>query len=78
LGEDIRHGQHVERFAVDGWDGTAWRQLAAGTTIGYSRILVLDSPASTRCIRLRIVQSRATPRLAALGLYRSAAPDAAG
>jgi alpha-L-fucosidase len=73
LGEDIRRGQHVQEFAIDVWAGTAWTQIASGTTIGYSRILILAAPNTTRRIRVRIQQSRAIPRLATLGLYR--APD---
>ena len=44
LGEAITHGQQVEGFAVDRWDGSGWIRMTAGTTIGYSRILTL-SPA---------------------------------
>jgi alpha-L-fucosidase len=74
LGEDITRGQHVQRFAVDAWTdsgtGPAWNEIATGTTIGYARILALATPVTTVRIRVRIEQSRATPRLAALGLYR--------
>jgi alpha-L-fucosidase len=74
LGEDIRHGQHVEQFAVDAWDGTDWTQVATGTTIGYSRILTLPAPLTARGIRVRVEAARALPRLATLGLYRSVPP----
>jgi alpha-L-fucosidase len=74
LGEDIGRGQQVERFAVDVWDGTAWRQISAGTTIGYSRILKLAAPMTAERIRVRIEQSRGTPHLAFLGLYRTVDP----
>jgi alpha-L-fucosidase len=85
LGEDITRGQQVERFTVDAWTepGTAtgpgaaagaragWRQIAAGTTIGYSRILALPAPVTADRVRVRIQQSRGTPHLAFLGLYRT-------
>ncbi|MER7399708.1 alpha-L-fucosidase [Streptomyces sp. NPDC000151] len=74
LGEDITRGQRVEGCALDVWDGAGWRQVASGTTIGYSRILVLPAPVTARRIRVRITAARATPRLAFLGLYRSAEP----
>ncbi|WP_258052621.1 alpha-L-fucosidase [Streptomyces sp. Ru73] len=74
LGEDITRGQRVEECAVDVWDGAGWRQAAAATTIGYSRILVLSEPVTARRIRVRITAARATPRLAFVGLYRSAEP----
>ncbi|WP_052864370.1 alpha-L-fucosidase [Streptomyces niger] len=74
LGEDITRGQRVEGCAVDVWDGAGWRPAAAATTIGYSRILVLSSPVTAGRVRVRITAARATPRLAFLGLYRSAEP----
>jgi alpha-L-fucosidase len=69
LGEDITRGQHVQQFAVDTWTGTAWTTVATGTTIGYARILVLPAPVTTDRIRIRLLQSRATPHLSTLGLY---------
>ncbi|MFI6345948.1 alpha-L-fucosidase [Streptomyces sp. NPDC050560] len=74
LGEDIRHGQHVERCAVDAWSAGAWREVATATTIGYSRILTLAEPVTTARVRVRVQQSRATPRLSHLGLYRTVPP----
>jgi alpha-L-fucosidase len=71
LGEDIGRGQQVERFGVDAWTGTAWRQIAAGTTIGYSRIMSLPAPVTADRVRVRIEQSRGTPHLALFGLYRT-------
>jgi alpha-L-fucosidase len=37
LREDIARGQRVARFQVEGHDGTTWRSLVCGTTIGYRR-----------------------------------------
>ena len=71
LGEDITRGQQVELFAVDAWTGTSWRQITAGTTIGYSRILALPATVTANRVRVRVVQSRGTPHLAFLGLYRT-------
>jgi alpha-L-fucosidase len=74
LGEDITRGQHVERFAVDAWNGSAWQPLTAATTIGYSRILTLPAPVTTTRVRVRVEQSRAVPYVASLGLYLTAPP----
>ncbi|WP_329139875.1 alpha-L-fucosidase [Streptomyces sp. NBC_01476] len=76
LGEDIRHGQHVEEFEVAVWDGTAWTAIAEGTTIGYSRILAVPAQSAARRLRVTVTRSRATPRLSTLGLYRTPAPVA--
>lgn len=74
IGEDVTRGQHVERFAVDAWDGAAWRQVAAASTVGYSRILSLSAPVTTTRLRVRVAQSRAVPYVTFLGLYRTAQP----
>ncbi|MFJ5291072.1 alpha-L-fucosidase [Streptomyces sp. NPDC088348] len=75
LGEDITRGQQVERFAVDIWTGTAWQQAATGTTIGYARILALPEPVRGDRIRIRILQSRTTPRLASASLHLNVPPE---
>ncbi|REF36591.1 alpha-L-fucosidase [Thermasporomyces composti] len=80
LGEDITRGQQVEQFVVEAWDGTDWLRLTStsgprtATTIGYSRILVLDEPITTDRLRIHVLQARATPRIGFVGLYRTAPP----
>src|SRR5581483_1099296 len=63
LGEDITRGQHVESFAVDAWEGGAWRQVAASTTIGYARLLALPSSVTTDRLRVRVLGARAPVHL---------------
>lgn len=75
LRENINRGQRVEEFAVDTWNGTGWVQAASGTTVGYSRILVLNAPVRTDRVRIRVLAARATPQLATVGLYRTVAPS---
>ena len=50
--EDIRHGQRVAGYSLSAHNGTAWRELARGTTIGHRRLVRVPS---TRCSRLRLV-----------------------
>jgi alpha-L-fucosidase len=75
LGEDITRGQLVEQFVVDAWTGSTWTEVARATTIGYSRILVLDAPVTTDRLRVQLLDARATPRLAFVGVYRTVAPS---
>ena len=60
---------------VDAWTGSAWTEIARATTIGYSRILVLDAPVTTDRLRVQILDARATPRLSFVGAYRTVAPE---
>ncbi len=67
--EDLRVGQRVESFAVDSWNGSAWTQIAADTTIGNKKLIRLSTPVTTSRVRLRIGGARANPAIAEVGLY---------
>ena len=71
LQEYIRTGQRIEGFALESWDGIAWKEFARGTTVGYKRLLRFAS-VTARKVRLTIEKSRTTPALAAFGLYKEA------
>ena len=71
--EHIPMSQRVERFAVDvllpgETPGGAWREVAAGTTIGYKRIVRFDA-VRTEAVRVRITDSRVCPVLSFIGIY---------
>ena len=70
LQEHIRSGQRVEAFALDAWDGAAWRELARATVIGYKRLLRFPET-TARKVRLRVLESRVCPTLSHFGLYRA-------
>ncbi|KEF06083.1 MULTISPECIES: alpha-L-fucosidase [Streptomyces] len=63
VGEDLRHGQRVERFAVEARTGGTWRRIAEGTTVGHRRILALPAPVTADAVRVRVLAARATPHL---------------
>ncbi|HTK55232.1 MAG TPA: alpha-L-fucosidase [Gemmatimonadales bacterium] len=68
LREEIERGQVVARYSLEGNDGTRWRALSTGATIGC-RKLDRFSPARVRRIRLRIDDALDTPAPIRLGLY---------
>lgn len=72
--EDDAHGQVVERFRfeVRRPGQSEWETVARATTIGHKRILRLKAPVTFEALRLVIEESRATPRLRALGAHLSA------
>ncbi|MGI8415841.1 MAG: alpha-L-fucosidase [Nakamurella sp.] len=74
LGEDIRHGQHVEGAVVQAEIDGAWKTLGTVTTIGYTRLITLTKPVTTDHLRVIITQSRAKPYLATVALYKAVAP----
>ena len=72
LQEYIPLGQRVEQFSIDVLDGTSWRPVASGTTIGHKRILKMPA-VRTIAVRLNILSARACPAISHFALYRG--PD---
>ncbi|UKY50275.1 alpha-L-fucosidase [Streptomyces inhibens] len=84
LSEDIRHGQRVERFAVQARIDGAWTTVAQGTTIGRRRILALHRPVTSPmprkgmggapiAVRVTVQEARGRTYLAPVTLHRSRA-----
>ncbi len=70
IDEAIAYGQRIQAFAIDILRGSAWIEVATGTTIGAQCILVLDgTPANG--IRLRINAAQAAPAISRLEAYAS-------
>ena len=69
LQEYIKLGQRVRSFKIEANVGNTWEPVAAGTTIGYKRILKLDSPVQTGKIRVRITSSKGCPLISEVALY---------
>jgi alpha-L-fucosidase len=69
LKEDILRGQRVEEFVLEAWVDGDWREIAHSTTVGYQRLLRFPEVTAERA-RVRILKSRAAPKLAAFGLFR--------
>ena len=68
--EDIKAGQRIEQFHFEAWNRTGWKTFAAGTTVGYKRIMRFQRVNSNR-IRFVMDSSRAEPALMNIGLYQS-------
>jgi alpha-L-fucosidase len=71
LQENITVGQRIEGFVLEYKRGAQWLPMAAGTTVGYKRILTF-APLRAQQVRLRITGARLNPTLSAVGLYRQA------
>lgn len=57
LNEDIARGQHVARYRVEGFDGTAWSGLSQGTTVGHAKIDRVTSPAVVQRVRVTVEET---------------------
>ncbi len=67
--EQIVEGQRVERYRIEAWDGSDWKVIARGTTIGYKKLDRFSDVTTTK-VRLVIESALATPLIRAFGLYR--------
>ena len=68
LREQIDKGQLVASYRIEGHDGTRWRLLTKGATIGY-RKLDRFPPAPVRQVRVLIDDALDAPHPLRLGLY---------
>ena len=67
--EAIRFGQRIDAIAVDRWNGSAWEQLAAVTSVGPRRLIRLASPVTAARVRLRVTQASASPAISEFALF---------
>ncbi len=66
--EDIREGERVRTYAVEGLVDGTWRQLAAGSAIGHKKIDVVPR-IRVGGVRLRVLESVGTPLIRRLAVY---------
>ena len=69
LREAVADGQRIERFAIDVWRGGRFQEVATGHTVGFGSIVRFPATKSDR-VRLRILESRIRPTLAAFSVHR--------
>jgi alpha-L-fucosidase len=71
--ERLSGGQRVERYTIDAWDGSRWRPLAAGATIGHKKIDIFPRTTARR-VRLRIVEASSAPLIRRFRVFDGTAP----
>jgi len=70
--EDIRHGERVRKYVVEGLVNDQWQPLASGTLIGHKKIDRFE-PLEVSQVRLRATESAATPIIRELAVYNTQA-----
>lgn len=68
LQEDIKKGQRVEVFKVEGLIDNEWVKLTEGTTIGYKRLVKFNDCAPSK-IRVTIIGTRDKANISTVGAY---------
>ncbi len=74
LREFLPLGQRVDAWALDAWEGGAWREFARGQSIG-NRYLWRGERQRAERVRLRIVAAAACPAIAEFALHRDPGHD---
>jgi alpha-L-fucosidase len=69
LMEDIRAGERVREYVIEGRTDRGWIELARGESIGHKRIERFD-PVTVSAVRLRTLRSAARPIIRKLAVYR--------
>lgn len=84
LAEEIRKGERVRRFVVEGLPSDAapggpeaWHELTRGSAIGHKRIAAF-APIRLKRARLRVLESRGLPQVRSFSLYAVGLPPPAG
>ncbi len=68
LMENIRNGERVRKFKVEGYSGKKWITLFEGTCIGHKLIIPFDTMKVKR-LRLIVNESSAIPEIAYFSVY---------
>lgn len=74
LQEPIKFGQRVSEFSIEAWLDSAWKEISAGTTIGYKRLLRI-SPVQSQRVRVMIKNSKELVALSNIGLYKASSEE---
>jgi len=70
--EYIAQGQRVEEYRLEAFADGAWKQIAAGTTVGHKKLDRFPDVTGSK-VRLTILKSRRTPQISHFGLFRAPA-----
>jgi alpha-L-fucosidase len=69
--EDIRQGERVRKYVVEGYEQGDWRTIAEGISIGHKKIDRID-PVVVSKVRLRVTKCSAQPIIRELAAYNTA------
>lgn len=74
--EDLRFGERVRAFTIDGWNGSQWLPITSGSQIGRKQIRKF-APVTRSKVRLTVSSAVGTPKIRSLSVTRTGveAPD---
>jgi len=66
--EWLNDGQHVQKYAIEIWDGKTWRRVAGAQAIGHEKIDIFPAVTASR-VRLNILSSSSEAHIREFQLY---------
>lgn len=69
--EWINDGQHVQKYAIEAWDGARWKTVTQGYAIGHEKIDVF-APVTASRVRLNILSSSSEAHIREFQLFQIA------
>jgi hypothetical protein len=66
--EDIKNGERVRKFTVEGYSNNSWKILSEGSCIGHKRIITLDN-SKVEKIKLTIQECIDEPQIKNFSIY---------
>jgi len=71
--EWLNDGQHVQKYAIEAWDGKAWKRIAGAEAIGHKKVDTF-APVTASQVRLNILSSSSEAHIREFQLYSDAHP----
>ena len=71
--EWLNDGQHVQKYAIEAWDGKTWKQIAGAEAIGHKKVDTF-APVTAAKVRLNILSSSSEAHIREFQLYSDARP----
>ena len=70
--EDIEQGERILKYKITGWDGTMWKDLCSGISVGHKRIHCFtdNKPEKISGIKFECIESKAEPVTRRLAVYK--------
>jgi alpha-L-fucosidase len=68
--EWLNDGQHIQKYAIEIWEGNGWKTIAAAQAIGHKKIDAFPAVSTTR-VRLNILSSSSEAHIREFQLYHS-------
>jgi len=72
--EWLNDGQHVQKYAIEIWEGTGWKRVADGQAVGHKKIDIFP-PVTAQRVRLNLLSTSAEAHIREFQLFYGASKN---